>query len=128
LTGGLLIGLATAVLLLFNGRIAGISGIPGSLLRPVRGDIKWRIAFILSLVLSVAFSLLAPLPKAQIDADSSALIVADLLVELGARYGSGYAQSWRLRSVMFVAALVCGYGGLYGAGFITIFIGRHLIS
>ena len=50
LAGGLLIGLATALLVLFNGRIAGISGIVGGLLRPVRGDIRWRIAFVAGLV------------------------------------------------------------------------------
>jgi uncharacterized membrane protein YedE/YeeE len=130
LTGGLLIGLATAVLLLFNGRIAGISGILGGLLRPVKGDIKWRIAFVLGLVLApLAFSLLAPLPKAQIDADSSALIVAGLLVGLGTRYGSGCTSGHgvcglsRLSPRSFVATAF-----FMGAGFITVFIVRHLIS
>ena len=47
--GGLLIGLATAMFLLFSGRIAGISGIVGGLLRPVKGDVAWRLAFILGL-------------------------------------------------------------------------------
>jgi hypothetical protein len=52
-TGGLAIGFAVTILLLFNGRIAGISGIIGGLFRMQRGDIGWRIAFILGLVLSV---------------------------------------------------------------------------
>ena len=46
LTGGLLIGVAAAMFLLFNGRIAGISGILGGLLRPVAGDSAWRLAFL----------------------------------------------------------------------------------
>ena len=49
-TGGLLIGLAAAIFVLFNGRIAGISGILGGLLRPVAGDIGWRVAFVGGLI------------------------------------------------------------------------------
>ena len=49
LAGGVVIGLAAAAFILFNGRIAGISGILGGLLRPARGDIGWRAAFLLGL-------------------------------------------------------------------------------
>jgi len=77
LAGGLLIGLATAIFLLFNGRIAGISGVVGGLLRPADGDIAWRIAFIAGIVLApFAFRLAAPLPSVQIDADTMTLIAA----------------------------------------------------
>jgi uncharacterized membrane protein YedE/YeeE len=130
LAGGLLIGLATAALLLFNGRIAGISGIAGGLLRPVKGDINWRIAFIFGLVLAPpVFSLFAPLPAIRIDADSSVLIIAGLLVGLGTRYGSGCTSGHgvcglsRLSPRSFVATAV-----FMGAGFITVFIVRHLIA
>ena len=50
LGGGLLIGLAAALFVLFNGRIAGISGILGGLLRPAPGERGWRIAFLFGLV------------------------------------------------------------------------------
>ena len=50
LAGGMLIGLAAALLILFNGRIAGISGILGGLLRPRQGDLGWRIAFLAGLI------------------------------------------------------------------------------
>ena len=50
LAGGVLIGLADAAFVLFNGRIAGICGIVGGLLRPARGDVAWRLAFLLGLV------------------------------------------------------------------------------
>ena len=50
LAGGLLIGLATALLLFLSGRIAGISGIVGGLLRPVKGDVAWRLAFVAGLL------------------------------------------------------------------------------
>jgi uncharacterized membrane protein YedE/YeeE len=48
LAGGILIGLATALLLIANGRVAGISGILGGLLRPARGDIAWRLCFVIA--------------------------------------------------------------------------------
>jgi uncharacterized membrane protein YedE/YeeE len=90
LAGGLLIGIAAAIFILFNGRIAGISGIIGGLLRPLKGDLWWRIAFLSRLVVApVVFGMVAPLPAAQIDADTATLIGAGLLVGIGSRYGSG---------------------------------------
>jgi uncharacterized protein len=50
LAGGLLIGLATSMVWLLNGRIAGISGILGGLLKSVRRDSRWRLAFLTGLV------------------------------------------------------------------------------
>ena len=47
LAGGGLIGIAAAMFVLLNGRIAGISGVLGGLLKPVRGDVGWRLAFVL---------------------------------------------------------------------------------
>ena len=61
--GGVLIGLASGAFVLLCGRIAGISGIVGGLLRPVRGDIGWRVAFIAGLLVApLAWGLVAPLP------------------------------------------------------------------
>jgi uncharacterized protein len=130
LIGGLLIGLATAMFLLLNGRIAGISGILGGLLRPTKGDIGWRIAFIAGLIFSpIAFSVAAPLPAVQIDAGTTSLIMAGLLVGIGTRYGSGCTSGHG----------VCGISRLSPrsmvattffmlAGFITVFVTRHLIG
>lgn len=90
LTGGILIGVAAAMLLLLNGRIAGISGILGGLLRPAAGDIAWRLAFVIGLIIApLVFGVAAVLPTAQIDASTTTLIIAGLLVGLGTRYGSG---------------------------------------
>jgi len=67
LAGGLLIGLAAALFILFNGKIAGISGILGGLLRPVKGDLLWRIAFLLGLMAApLVFVLFKPLPAVTI--------------------------------------------------------------
>ena len=66
LAGGMLIGLAAALFILFNGRIAGISGILGGLLRPRSGDIGWRIAFLAGLIgAPLLYALLAALPPVQ---------------------------------------------------------------
>jgi len=90
LTGGLLIGLATAVFVLLTGRIAGISGVVGGLLQPLRGDIGWRVAFITGLVAAPSlWALAAALPTPRIDADFATLVVAGLLVGVGTRYGAG---------------------------------------
>ncbi|RBP35422.1 hypothetical protein DFR37_11726 [Eoetvoesiella caeni] len=130
LAGGLLIGLATAIFLLFNGRIAGISGVVGGLLRPADGDIAWRIAFIAGIVLApFAFRLAAPLPSVQIDADTMTLIAAGLLVGLGTRYGAGCTSGHGVcglsrRSPRSIVATAC----FMFAGFMTVYAVRHLLT
>ena len=90
LAGGAVIGVAVALLLLFNGRIAGISGILGGLLRPAAGDRAWRLAFIGGLLLAPAvYRLVLPLPDSQIDAGWGRLLCSGVLVGLGTRYASG---------------------------------------
>ena len=130
LTGGLLIGAAAAMLLLFNGRIAGVSGILGGLLRPMAGDIGWRMAFVLGLVgAPLVYGLAAPLPSVHVDADMTMLVVAGLLVGVGTRYGSGCTSGHGVcglsrlspRSMAATAAFMI-------AGFVTVFIARHLFG
>ncbi len=130
LAGGLLIGLATSIFVLLNGRIAGISGILGGLIRPVRKDILWRLAFLSGLVLApLAYGLFAALPSAQIEANSQLLILAGLLVGLGTRYGSGCTSGHGIcglarlspRSLVAVIAFM-------GAGFAVVYVMRHLVN
>ena len=130
LAGGVLIGVATAMFLLFNGRIAGISGILGGLLRPVAGDIGWRMAFVWGLLVSpLVYGLAAPLPTVHIDANMATLVVAGLLVGVGTRYGSGCTSGHGVcglsqlspRSMVATASFML-------AGFVTVFIVRHLIG
>ncbi|MFB4340679.1 YeeE/YedE family protein [Pantoea sp. CS_6] len=90
LAGGLLIGAAAGLLVLFCGRIAGISGILGGLLKRQSAAKPWRFAFIAGLVLSpLVFQLFSALPAIDIDASWGRLVLAGLLVGLGARLGSG---------------------------------------
>lgn len=85
--GGLMIGIAVAVLLLFNGRIAGISGIFANMFTKQSG---WRIAFIAGLAGAPwIYMLFAGQPDVVIAADYPLLIAAGLLVGFGTRLGNG---------------------------------------
>jgi uncharacterized membrane protein YedE/YeeE len=127
LVGGLLIGLSAALLLFFNGRIAGISGIVGGLLaRPRSGDYAWRIAFVAGLIAApVLYQRIAQLPESRIDADWGTLILAGLLVGFGTRLGSGCTSGHgvcglsRLSPRSLVATLT-----FMAAGFLTVFATR----
>jgi uncharacterized membrane protein YedE/YeeE len=130
LAGGLLIGLAAALFVLFNGRIAGISGILGGMLSLPKGDTAWRVAFLLGLVLApLAYVLVHPLPAVQVDAGTGTLVAAGLLVGIGTRYGSGCTSGHgvcglsRLSPRSLVATLA-----FMLAGFATVFVVRHLIA
>lgn len=130
LGGGALIGLAAALFLLLNGRIAGISGIVGPLLRPRRGDLAWRLAFVAGLLAAPTFyALVASVPLAHIDAAPSVLIGAGLLVGVGTRYGAGCTSGHgvcglsRLSPRSLVATVV-----FMAAGFATVFVIRHVIG
>jgi uncharacterized membrane protein YedE/YeeE len=130
LAGGMLIGLAAAVFILFNGRIAGISGILGGLLKPVPGDAWWRVAFLMGLIFaSLLYRIAAPLPEVRIDADSITLIAAGLLVGIGTRYGSGCTSGHGIcglsrLSPRSLVATAC----FMGAGFATVYAVRHLLA
>lgn len=88
--GGLLIGAAAWILIVFCGRVAGISGILGGLLSFKTGDKTWRLAFLAGLLLSPAlYRLYKPLPEITVTASWWLLIVAGLLVGIGTRYASG---------------------------------------
>jgi uncharacterized membrane protein YedE/YeeE len=130
LAGGLMIGLATALFILFNGRISGISGIVGGLLSPARGDVAWRIAFLAGLVISpLAFALAAPLPEVQVDASYPVLLIAGLLVGIGTRYGSGCTSGHGIcgLSRRSPRSMVATLAFMF-AGFVTVYIVRHVIG
>ncbi|TKI06489.1 YeeE/YedE family protein [Martelella alba] len=89
-SGGLIIGAAAGILILFCGRIAGISGILGGILSTATDDKRWRLAFVLGLLAAPwLYRLFVPWPHNQIDAGWPTVIIAGLLVGIGTRYGSG---------------------------------------
>ncbi len=130
LAGGVLIGVAAALLALLNGRIAGISGIVGGLLAPRPHETSWRLAFVLGLIASPAvYALLTTVPDLRVSASGPVLVVAGLLVGLGTRYGSGCTSGHGVcglsrRSPRSLAATVA----FMAAGFLTVFIVRHLLG
>jgi len=128
--GGVIIGLAVAVFVLVNGRIAGISSIVGGLLRPAPGDAGWRIAFVAGLIAAPAcFAIVTKLPPVVIEANYPALVVAGLLVGIGTRYGAGCTSGHgvcgisRLSPRSIVATL-----SFMAAGVATVFVVRHVIG
>lgn len=88
--GGLIIGAAAWVLILFCGRIAGISGILGGVLSRPGGDKGWRLAFLAGIIAApLLYSVFTSLPGRDIATSWPTIIIAGLLVGLGTRYGSG---------------------------------------
>lgn len=130
LLGGVLIGISSALFILANGRIAGISGILGGLLSRKPGDMVWRIAFLLGLVAAPAaiVALTGPL-TATIEANTEVLVIAGLLVGIGTRYGAGCTSGHgvcglsRLSPRSLVATLA-----FMGAGMAIVFVMRHLLA
>ncbi|RJG05699.1 YeeE/YedE family protein [Noviherbaspirillum cavernae] len=130
LAGGILIGIAAAMFILFNGRIAGISGILGGLLRPRKGDVGWRAAFIIGLILApLVYGFFAPLPAVHIDTGAGLIVLAGILVGVGTRYGSGCTSGHGVcglsrlspRSMVATAAFM-------SAGFLTVYVARHVVG
>ncbi|CAN5907030.1 YeeE/YedE family protein [soil metagenome] len=130
LAGGVLVGIAAAMFVLLNGRIAGISGVIGGLFKPVAGEVAWRAAFVIGLVgAPLIYGLFAALPLPRIDASFGALIGAGLLVGIGTRYGSGCTSGHgvcglaRLSPRSLVATVA-----FMGAGIATVFVLRHVLG
>lgn len=130
LLGGALIGSAAAMFILLSGRIAGISGVLGGLVRPQRGDIDWRIAFIAGLVLApLVFAPLIGARVGTIGAGPAWVVAGGLLVGIGTRYGAGCTSGHgvcglsRLSPRSLVATL-----SFMAAGFGTVFVARHLLG
>ncbi len=132
LGGGILLGVASAVFILVNGRILGISGIVGGLLPPKVGDTTWRIAFLLGLFAApMLFHALVPaeyITAPRIDAAELTVIAAGLLVGIGTRYASGCTSGHGVcglsrlspRSLVATASFM-------SAGFVTVYVIRHVI-
>ena len=130
LAGGVLIGIAAALLLLVSGRIAGVSGIVGALLRPAPGEVGWRVAFVVGMVLApLLFLAAAALPPFEIAAGYPMLIGGGLLVGFGTRYGSGCTSGHGVcgvaraspRSIVATLAFML-------AGFATVYLVRHVFG
>lgn len=130
LAGGALIGLAASLFALLNGRVAGISGLLGSLQQRGAEGRGEKAAFVVGLLLApLLWGLFAALPSIHFETGSLGLIVAGLLVGIGTRYGSGCTSGHgvcglsRLSPRSLVATLC-----FMATGFATVFVLRHLLG
>ncbi|MGB3632530.1 MAG: YeeE/YedE family protein [Rubrobacteraceae bacterium] len=125
LLGGMLIGLATVLLMLFNGRIAGISGIVSGLLARQGSEVAWRVLFAAGLLLGPFIYILArgEVFPVEIQASLPVMVIAGLLVGFGTRLGSGCTSGHgvsgisRLSRRSIVATTV-----FIGSAIITVFV------
>jgi uncharacterized membrane protein YedE/YeeE len=130
LGGGVLLGLASALFILLNGRVLGVSGILGGLVRPRPGDTGWRIAFVAGLLVApTLWRLFAQPAVPRIEASEAVLVIAGLLVGWGTRYGSGCTSGHgvcglsRLSPRSLAATLA-----FMAAGFATVYLVRHVFA
>lgn len=130
--GGMLIGLSAAMLLLFSGRIAGISGIVGGLLtRPPRSEVVWRLLFLAGLVVGgVAMALLQPgLFAMEIDRSVWALAAAGLLVGFGTRLGNGCTSGHGVCGISRMSPRsIAATLTFMATGAISVFVVNHLLG
>ncbi len=130
LVGGLIIGLAAAVLVLGTGRIAGISGIVGGLLLRPRGDMDWRIAFLIGLMgAPVVAALLGHPVVPEIAAGWGEVLAAGFLVGIGTRYAGGCTSGHGVCGLSrgSVRSLVATLSFMT-AGIVTVLVARHVFG
>ena len=130
-SGGILIGLAASLLLLLNGRIAGISGMMSGLINAPRAEFYWRVAFLVGIVLGAfLFHQLKPdFYQARANFPIWLLILGGFLVGFGTRMGNGCTSGHAvcgiarlsLRSIVATATFML-------SGFITVYIVRHVLG
>jgi len=130
LAGGVLLGLASALFILVNGRILGISGILGGLLIPKAGDVAWRVAFVLGLLAApMLYAGLRGPWEVRIEAGWGTVVAAGLLVGIGTRYASGCTSGHgvcglsRLSPRSLVATI-----SFMAAGFVVVYLVRHALG
>lgn len=128
LIGGVLIGISATILILFNGRVAGISGIVRGIFFGEKNEKRWRFIFLIGLLLSpFIYSLFAPLPPLEISNNYAKIAIAGLLVGFGTRLGSGCTSGHgvcgiaRLSRRSIVATLV-----FMAAAIVTVYLTKHV--
>jgi uncharacterized membrane protein YedE/YeeE len=124
LIGGSIIGIAVSLLLLFNGKVLGVSGILGELFNHPLSKNYWRLFFVLGLLISpLIYSIFHPIPIIEITSNKLLIIVGGLLVGFGSRLGSGCTSGHgvcglaRLSVRSFIATMTFIF-----FGFVTVFV------
>lgn len=130
LVGGLVIGLAAALLWIINGRVAGISGIVGELLSPARGEAGWRLAFVLGLVGGGAVvRLVHPSAFAVPHGSTTLLVASGVLVGFGTRLANGCTSGHGVFGISRLSPRSLAATVIFmAAGIATVFVVRHLVG
>lgn len=129
--GGLLIGLAAVMLMAFNGRIAGISGLFSGMVFGAPGDRLWRVFFVVGLIAAplITFAIRGEMPPFEITSNWTLSIAGGVLVGFGTRLGSGCTSGHgvcgmsRLSARSIVAVLI-----FMGTGMATVAIARAVVG
>lgn len=130
LAGGALIGLAASLFVVANGRIAGISGLIGSLLQRGSEGVSEKALFLLGLLIApLLWGIFATLPQIEFKSSGGALIVAGVLVGIGTRYGSGCTSGHGVCGISRLSprSMVATACFMF-SGFVTVFVLRHLLE
>ena len=129
--GGALIGLAAVLLMLFNGRIAGVSGIADGLVNPHTDDRLWRLSFIVGLIAAplvaalVGHAVLMP----HMPGNYAVIVAAGLLVGFGTRLGNGCTSGHGICGVARLSPRSITATGVFMiAAIIVVAVMRHLIG
>jgi hypothetical protein len=131
LAGGLLIGTSASLLLILNGRIAGISGIVAGLFRRDLREVSWRAAFVVGVLLAplVYGVLFGPLPPVTFDASAGVIVAAGLLVGFGSRLGSGCTSGHGICGLSRGSPRSLGATAVFiVTAAITVLVTRHLMA
>jgi uncharacterized membrane protein YedE/YeeE len=130
LAGGALIGLSASLMLLLNGRITGVSGIFGGLLRPEKGETLWRLAFVVGLLLAgLGFVLWRP-GAIETDFPRSLAVVGagGFLVGLGTRLANGCTSGHGICGLSrFSKRSLAATLTFMGTGAVTVFVVDHAL-
>ncbi len=130
LFGGILLGISATILLLVNGKIAGISGIMNGIMSPKKGDCSWRLLFVIGMIVGgfVSVLLLGVAVPSTANLSVGLVAVAGLLVGIGTRLGNGCTSGHgicgigRLSKRSIVAT--CVFMAVAG---LTVFVRLHLV-
>ncbi|HEY0838414.1 MAG TPA: YeeE/YedE thiosulfate transporter family protein [Azospirillum sp.] len=131
LAGGALIGLSAALLLVLNGRVAGISSMLGGLVTPDRGETAWRLAFLAGLLAAplAYLALGGTLPEVRPDASTALLVAGGLLVGFGTRLGSGCTSGHGVCGLARLSPRSLAATAVFMAAAVaTVFVARHLVG
>jgi len=126
----MLIGLAASMLLLVCGRVAGVSGIVRNVIKPTRGDVAWRLAFVAGLVAGpLLYGLLGNEVVIELRASLPLIAVAGVIVGFGTSLGSGCTSGHGVcgiarLSTRSILATLC----FMASGFLTVYVARHVIG